>query len=62
MMSTYRVFLRQTEYVEVEADSFDIKDGGTLVFYQDIDGELTSGPEQVEAYREWDNVTELNRL
>jgi hypothetical protein len=48
--------------MDVEADSFDIENGGTLVFYQDIDDELTSGPEQVEAYREWENVTELNRL
>jgi len=61
-MSTYRVFLRQTEYMDVEADSFAVEDGGTLVFYQDIDDELTSGPERVEAYREWDNVTELKRL
>lgn len=61
-MSTYRVFLNSTDYMDVEADSFDIENGGTLVFYQDIDDELTSGPEQVEAYREWENVTELNRL
>lgn len=47
------------EYIDIDADEFAIENGGTLVFYQDIDGELTSGPEEIAAYREWDNVAEV---
>lgn len=58
-MTTYRVWLGGEETIDVSAESFQIQDGGTLVFFDDDDGELTTGPDPFAAYNKWNSVMEV---
>lgn len=57
MSTSYRVWLNDDgETIDIEAEKFKIEEDGVLVFYEDDEGELTAGPEQFAAYKNWYSV------
>ena len=59
MASSYKLWITPEEEIEVPATSFQIEEGGVLVFYEDDEAALTAGPEPFAAYSEWHSVIEV---
>lgn len=66
--ANFRVWVTGEEYIDIEADRFEIEEGGVVAFYKDevprIDkqtslGDMTSGDEPFTAFREWNSVKKL---
>jgi len=55
-MTTYRVSFEGEEHLDVEADYFEIEEGGVLAFYDSESSGITKERRPSEAYNWWQSV------